>query len=82
MTDIIRIKNAYQRIYILNLPQNILNMEVLLVGDIYPNQFKDNEGLIKDDKTFPAYQFVHLIKNADTTKRQCRLRMRVFFHFS
>ena len=30
--------------------------------DIYPKQFEDNEGLVKDDKTFP-YQFVHLIKN-------------------
>ena len=63
MTDIIRIKNALPENLHTQFKQNILNMGWFLGRDIYPNQFKDNEGLIKDDKTFPAYQFVHLIKN-------------------
>ena len=63
MTDIIRIKNALPENLHTQFKQNILNMGWFLGRDIYPNQFKDNEGLIKDNKTFPAYQFVHLIKN-------------------
>jgi hypothetical protein len=63
MTDIIRIKNALPEISRLLFKQNFLTMGWTLGREIYSGQFKDNEGVMKDDKTFPTFQFKYMIKN-------------------
>ena len=64
MTDIIRIKNALPEILRLLFKQNFLTMGWTLGRDIYSGLFENkHHGVMKDDKTFPTFQFTYTIKN-------------------
>ena len=65
MTDIIRIKNALPEISRLLFKHNFLTMGWTLGRDIVSSQLKYSKGVMKDDKTFPTFQFSHFIKNVN-----------------
>jgi hypothetical protein len=65
MTDIIRIKNALPEISRLLFKQNFLTMGWSLCRDIVSSQLEHSKGIMKDDKTFPTFQFSHFIKNVN-----------------